>query len=212
MQTSLADAVFAVLARGIGLRERVDAGAPLDWDAERAGLQAALAALAGPAGEAGDLDGELDLVFSEHGSPEERARLTRTTLQYALWCWLDEWLPPDWRPREDARLTADAGRFWDEARYAETRGDLDALEGMYLCVMLGFRGAWRNEPALLDAWVTRVRAKVAQDRPAWTMPASLAVPRLEPAPEDSPYRRLAYSALLTCALVGPLLAMLVWRL
>ncbi|MBI3821170.1 MAG: hypothetical protein HY289_00650, partial [Planctomycetes bacterium] len=83
MTPSLADAVHAVLDRGLVVRDQADAGAPIDWDAERATLIALLDAFE-VREEVVSPGGGLDLVFSETGSPEESARLTRATIRFAL--------------------------------------------------------------------------------------------------------------------------------
>ncbi|MBI3824305.1 MAG: DotU family type IV/VI secretion system protein, partial [Planctomycetes bacterium] len=127
-------------------------------------------------------------------------------IRFALTCWLDERLPSGWIPSADGWA-----KFWDEARYAETRSDLDALETMYLCVMLGFRGSWRHEAAQLASWEARVRARLAARASTWTMPAGLDSPRLERVDRDVP-SRLTYVALLIGALLVPLVAALLWQI
>src|SRR5262245_474207 len=71
---------------------------------------------------------------------------------YPLACWLDEVFILDpaspWREAwtENSlefalcRSQERAVKFWEQARQAELRGDADAVEVFYLCMMLGFRG------------------------------------------------------------------------
>ena len=219
MHAPIADAVFAVFNRGLALRDRLqEGGEPLTWVEEQAALRQLLSTFAGSADdEVLELE-TAEHAFSEPGSQEERRRLTHATIGYALTCWLDEWLRQDLRLETHLQATEmypgydGSARFWDEARYAETRNDLDTLEAMYLCVMLGFRGGWRDKPAQLDAWATRVCAKLEQPANTWTMPAGLASPRCAVTPgDDLPFRRMAFSMLLTFSLLLPLMLVLLWR-
>ncbi len=215
MQAVLADGVYAVFNRGIALRDRLEAGDSVDWEREQQHLHRLLSAFAN---DAGALSGDdFGFVFSEQGSKEERRRLTRATIGFALTCWLDEWLtfyaPPDARLPEKFGGADSGAKFWDESRYAETRGDLDALEAMHLCVMLGFRGNWRSQPAQVEAWAARIRAKLEPAAQTWTTPASLEVPRFDRTRlDDRPLRRMAFSLLLTFSLLLPLALAVLWRL
>ena len=216
MQAFIADAVHDFINGGLSLRDRLEAGETLERDRERSTFLLQLAVL--------DADAEMDagLVFSEQGSFVDLGAMTRSTIRYALTCWLDEWLMhyspagSAWGERTlEAELfdNHDAGaEFWDEARYAETRGDLEALEVMHLCVMLGFRGRWRDKPEQLDAWATRIRVKLEQAAHPWAMPACLEPPaETLTGADDFPLRRMAFSMLLTFSLLLPFAAVLVWR-
>jgi type IV/VI secretion system ImpK/VasF family protein len=221
MQPPIAEAVLAIFNCGLTLRDRLEAGESLQWDLERATLKQLLSVFLTRADDTSEFGNEL--VFSEHGSAEERSRLSQATIRFALTCWLDEWFTrystqaPRWRERtletELFGSTEGGTKFWDEARYAETRGDLIALEAMHLCVMLGFRGAWRDKPAQVETWAARIRLKLQQAAPTWTMPACLEPPRYEAAQEeDASYRRMLFSMLLMFSLLLPLALVFLWRL
>ena len=218
MHAPIANAVFAVFNRALALRDRLQEGEPLTWHEEQLALKQLLTPFVVNADDEGRQLETGEQAFSELGSQQERRRQARATIGYALTCWLDEWLRQD--PRLETRLQLaemyagyDGGaRFWDEARYAETRNDLDTLAAMYLCVMLGFRGAWRDKPAQLDAWATRVRTKLERAANTWTMPAGLESARCAVTQaDDLPFRRMAFSMLLTFSLLLPLVLVLLWR-
>ena len=216
MQVPIAAAVHNIINSALSLRDRLEAGETIPFDRERVKFVQQLARFAG------DAKKDLGLGFSEQGSSEELDAMTRSTVRYTLTCWLDEWFThystqgSAWRERTlEAELfnNHDAGaKFWDEARYAETRGDLVALEVMHLCVMLGFRGKWRDRPAQIDAWATRIQMKLEQTVQPWAMPACLKQPAEALArADDSPLRHMAFSMLLTISLILPVAAMLLWR-
>ena len=218
MNAPFADAVHAIFRRGISVRERVEAGEPIPWAEEREAFKRLLAGLGNVAGEDG-----LVFDFSEHHSPEERERLRHATEHFALTCWIEEWfilhtpLAQRWREQTlEAELhhSEDGGaKFWDEARYAETRGDLAALEVMHLCVALGFRGKRRDPSEPLQAWGARVRSRLEPTPNGWPKPSGLE-PTTCPTKhaEDARLHRLAFSLLATTALMLPMFAMLAWRL
>lgn len=221
MQALIADIVHPIFRRVIMLRDRLDAGESPAWDTERSALRELLDAL-GP-GDAPAHNARQDgSDLSDLGTPAEQQRLTRATLRYVLTCWLDEFLGqhPAWGPRwrnhplEAAIYGTIQGsrKFWEEARYAETRGDRDTLEVALWCAALGYSGTWRGKPESLKAWQTRVQALLDRTTPAWSMPGCLAPsPRERALPTDLPARRLAFSLLLGFSLAAPLLAALLWR-
>jgi type VI secretion system protein ImpK len=110
--------------------------------------------------------------------------------KYALVCWIDEVLiEAPWDGREwwnNNVLEVDlfkmreaAERFFFDAKEASTLPQRDALEVFYVCVILGFRGLYRdpdgamgltqarNLPADLDTWVrqTSLAIHLGQGRP-----------------------------------------------
>src|SRR5205823_4923639 len=112
-------------------------------------------------------------------------------IRYALVCWLDELFVVDspwgaaWNEHklEVAMFGTNdrAWKFWEKARKAAGRSEVDVLEVYYLCVMLGFRGELRGEPEKLTAWAAVTRAQLEEAaKQAWTPP-----PELDP-PSDVP--------------------------
>ena len=93
-------------------------------------------------------------------------------IRYALACWVDEvvmatqpWVDEWWRDRRlETTLYSPLNdrylKFWEQAGLAEIRPDVDALEAMYLCVMLGFRGKYRDNPRELADWRARVEPRI----------------------------------------------------
>lgn len=91
-------------------------------------------------------------------------------VRYALVCWVDELFIVDspwsqlWNERKlEAtiyRTNDRAWRFWDQAQMAMTQESNDALEVFYLCVMLGFRGEYREHSDLLNVWLTTARRRL----------------------------------------------------
>lgn len=223
MQAATADFVQPIINAGITLYDRLDAGEPVEWDHERAILKKLLGML--PADQPAVALGpdEIDFGFSTPDDAAERSRLTQAAIGYALTAWLDDFLSQHstWGPRWRADTLevelygshTSSSKFWDEARYAETRGDLDTLEVMYWCVMLGFRGDWNAKPQQLEPWAKRVRVLLEPPAQAWAMPAAdlALLARDSIMPVDWPYRSMVFSVLLAFALTAPLALMVVWR-
>ena len=113
--------------------------------------------------------------------------------KYALVCWIDEvLLEAPWDGREWwnnnvlevelFKMREAAERFFFDAKEATTLPQRDALEVFYVCVILGFRGLYRdpdaamglthsrNLPADLDTWVrqTSMAIHLGQGRPVIT--------------------------------------------
>jgi type VI secretion system protein ImpK len=190
MREPIANVVYPVLLHGLRLRERLDAGDQPDLDLE----QSALKGLLGPAAEArpwaglggGPRDPGANLSVSGPWAPPDYL--------YALVCWLDEIFIDDspWGKRWQNQLLEwalyrsreAAHKFWELARRAEARSGRDELEVYYLCVMLGFRGDLRDDPARLRAWRNAVETRLKQNLGAeWTAP-----PGRDP-PDPAPARR-----------------------
>jgi type VI protein secretion system component VasF len=220
MQACIADLVHPIFRRVLELRDRLSAGESPLWDDERSALRELLDTL-GPGDTPARNAWPDQFAFSEQGAPEDQRRLTQATIRYVLTCWLDEYLGqhsawgPSWREQPlEAELygTLQGRKFWDEARYAETRGDRDTLEVVFWCAALGYNGAWRGMPQILQAWQARVQELLDRTAPVLALPASRAPSSLERAlPTDLSTRRLAFSLLLGVSLAAPLLAVLLWR-
>jgi type VI secretion system protein ImpK len=172
MREEIAEMVYPIFRQGLRLRERLKRGnEKLNFADEQAELKRRLRtpheALAVPA-----FGGDGDVFLG---------------LRYALACWLDEvfildspW-QKEWNERkiEEALYGSNerAYKFWEQARRAESRLDSDAVEGFYLCVMLGFRGDLRDEPAQLQDWRESVETQLNQGQAgSWQGPPELPLP------------------------------------
>ena len=70
-----------------------------------------------------------------------------------------------------------AWRFWEQAKLAEARAERDALEGFYLCVMLGFRGEQIDKPRAVQDWRAGVERQLGQGKAAkWDWDVGLPAP------------------------------------
>src|SRR4051812_34464911 len=132
MREEIANIVHPVLARGLGLRDRLLRGVEPAFEEEQATL--------------------LSLLLTESEArrwPDYGGDATGTApflgARYALACWLDEIIILDtsWSQRwnehkMEVRLYATndrAWKFWDQARLAAGRTGADALEAYFHCVM-----------------------------------------------------------------------------
>jgi type VI secretion system protein ImpK len=167
MQDETAAMVHAVIGRGLGLKRRLERGESPALATEQAALEQLL-------------QGE-----SEAGRYTDLA--TQLEIRYALVCWLDEVfvLDPAWGPQWNEHKmevtmfgTNDrAWMFWEKARRASGRTDTDVLEVYYLCVLLGFRGELREDPAKLQAWTAVARGQIEKNEgQAWAAPPELDPP------------------------------------
>jgi type VI secretion system protein ImpK len=166
MQDETAAMVHAVIGRGLELKRRLERGDSPELATEQAALEQGLS-------------GE-----SEASRFTDMA--TRMEVRYALVCWLDEVfvLDPVWGGQwNEHKLEVSifgtndrAWMFWEKARRASNRTDTDVLEVYYLCVLLGFRGELRDDPAKLQAWTTVARGQIEKG-PSQSWPAP---PELDP--------------------------------
>jgi type VI secretion system protein ImpK len=184
MREEIAEVVYATLASGLRLCERLAAGERPDLAEEQARLRALLDRAA------------------------EGAR-------YALACWLDElFLASPWsaswnesKLEEGLYHSSDrAWKFWLQARLAQERGDRDALEVFYLCVLLGFRGDG-PEGVPLPAWRNAVEGQLGLGQTKlWPGPQELK-PEINAAPRRARERLRRVLALLLCLAVVGLFAL-----
>jgi len=196
VREAIANLVYPVLGHGLRLKERLDAGEVPSIDVEQAALRTMLLTEVEARGEP-DFGGEAPRpvqVASESGAltlPEGRAFLG---VRYALACWLDELLilhsswSAAWNERKlEAALygTNDrAWKFWDQAELAAARPTVDALEGFFLCVVLGFRGELGLEPERFATWFRATQARLARGpMQPWQAP-----PELDPPTHVPPLR------------------------
>lgn len=184
MREELAELVHPVFTYGLRLLERVRKNERVDLDTEQAALKGLLltdmeSRRHADFGGEGGLDGAN--VMASRGETTRRGMDSFLGIRYALVCWLDEIfiLDSPWsRSWNEQKLeTALYGTnlraewFWQQARLAESRPGTDALEVFFLCVMLGFRGELREDPAKLQQWVLNTQARVVrQQGQEWPAP------------------------------------------
>lgn len=187
MKDELARAIFPIFSRGLELRERLlRGGEGLDRERERLNLLTMLrnaeanafreylgdAALVNPGSVLAGAGQRTGL-----GTPSNVSILGRPSadqflgIRYALTCWLDEIIIDTpwgdfWKNEtlewELFRSSSGGDWFWDQVRRAERKG-VDSQEAFFLCIILGFRGALREDPDKLNAEVSRLRAQITQN-------------------------------------------------
>jgi type VI secretion system protein ImpK len=184
MRDEVAGLVYPVLSYGLRLRERLDRGEALLLETEQAALLGLLLSEE-EARRWTEFGGEAtDGLRGRADGPSQAHAERFLGIRYALTSWLDELFIADsswsvqWTERKlEAALYATndrAWRFWEQARLASTRPESDALEGYFLCVMLGFRGDLGDKPEQLDAWVAAARARILRGLVrGWPAPPSL---------------------------------------
>lgn len=155
MQPQINDLVYPVLSYGLSLKERLDRGEALDLPAEQ-----------------GRLIGLLQGDAEARRVPDYGGDGPFLGIRYALVCWLDEMfiLGSTWGQRwTESKLetalygtNARAVAFWNQAKLARVRPSGDAQEVFFLCVMLGFRGAAREDLPGLKAWVEEAKAQLSR--------------------------------------------------
>ena len=185
MREEIASVVFPVFNHGLGLKERLDSGEQPDFTFEQSVLKQLLQGVY-EASRNKDYGGDSSANFRTSGAtmgtlpsmndPGGKGRGSDQFLgiHYALCCWLDEifcvgsvWAR-QWNERkmETALYQSNdrAYKFWEQAKKAENRRNSDVLETFYLCVMLGFRGDYRDNPQDLEKWTSAVRGRLARVR------------------------------------------------
>jgi type VI secretion system protein ImpK len=216
MRTETAELVSPILRQGLRLQERLRRGEKLDLRQEQAELRKLFQTSRGALGTA-------------PAPSTEESGDAFLGVRYPLACWLDEVfiLDPqspwkaEWRDQTlEFALFRRRDRsflFWEQARLAEARGDADALEVFYLCVMLGFRGDLREDPGGLHDWRESVEAILGRGWSAdWTgKPPELPLPETNVPPlrarEHLRWLLLTGSALVGLTILGTVFA-LVYRL
>lgn len=177
MTPEFSDLVFRVVSYALDLKDRVDQGGTADLEHERSRLIEMLPVHTSPA---------IQLDYAGDGRVFLGAR-------YALCCWIDELFIVDspwadrWKPLilEQAlfgtRVRAD--KFWEQAEIALRRPTSpraltppgsDAIEAFFLCILLGFRGAYREDPAKVREFVEEMRPQVVKAAD-WVPPADCGV-------------------------------------
>jgi type VI secretion system protein ImpK len=212
MREEITKLVYPTLEYGLKLHERLQRNEPVTLEKEQAHLRGLLqtrdAARRWP-------------DYAGDGEPGGFLGI-----RYALTCWLDEifiagskW-SAEWNEKKlETALYGSNDRaflFWEQAKIAEARSEIDALEAYYLCVMLGFRGDLGDDPRippqdeverqqrlqrlqrLLD-WRQNVETQIGQRRSrSWAGP-----PELPPITSVPPLvgRQRFYKAVVTLGIV-----------
>jgi type IV/VI secretion system ImpK/VasF family protein len=218
MRPDLAELVYPVFREGLRLKERLKSGEALEWHREQARLKDLL------------LSDTAAQDRKDFGSDAQGVSWTGTLagdsgrcrpdqflgVRYALACWLDEifildspWAGPWSEHRLEWALYQSNDRawlFWEQARLAEDRPAADALEAFYLCVMLGFRGDYREDRAELKAWAARTATRLAAIEGPVFPPGKEPTPNVPPIHGGASLQRMILVAAACVLVVLPLLA------
>jgi type VI secretion system protein ImpK len=215
MQPEIANLVDRVLLCGLDLKERLARGERLDMAVEQAQLRTLLKSQS-EAQRWPDYGGDNPLGATSLGGQKTAGFLG---IRYALVCWLDEIFILDspwadqWKEQAlepelyGTRLRGD--EFWNQVRRAEARATPDALEGYYLCVMLGFRGQQSLDK--LRAWCDAMEPRITggYDR-GYDLPPAKAPPcNVPPLVSRDKLRRLVVVGALLAALLLVLVPIMV---
>jgi type VI secretion system protein ImpK len=163
MRDEIAALVCPVLHHGLQLRDRVKKNPPLDtFKAEQHKLVELL-----------EGEGERHPDYIGDAKRDHQDGDKFLGIRYALACWLDEiFIDPtsEWGRHwtEDSlewRLFQSrdrAWKFWLQAEKAAAQVGNDALEGYYLCVILGFRGEKRDQADSIRNWVNSTQRRIVR--------------------------------------------------
>jgi type VI secretion system protein ImpK len=195
MNKQFGNVVHPVISTALELKDRLDKGESPEFETEQRKLLDLLRT-----------DGETrrQLDYTGDGSVFLGAR-------YALACWIDElfivhspWAKL-WNERKlEVALygTLDrAWKFWEQVDLALKRPNTprpsvapgpDAIETYYLCLALGFRGKFLNDPARVREYLEEIRPQVSKTG-AWQPPRDLGVTtNVEPLTGGKSLRRVAW--------------------
>ncbi len=185
MQEHLADLVHPIFDYALGVKERLEKGQTLSIELEQANLKGMLLTEIESRRYAffgGEEVRESSALTGLGGTKEPEVFLGA---RFALTCWLDElfivhtpWAE-EWNERKlEVTLYQSNDRawpFWQQAQLAERRPTTDALEVVFLCVMLGFRGDMVNQPEKLHTWYKASQNRLSHMGEDWSGPPELEV-------------------------------------
>jgi type IV/VI secretion system ImpK/VasF family protein len=213
MDAKLAGVVYPVLREALRLKERVVRSLPMGG---------------GPsASELGNRHADLKMLLLNDNEARAIVNYGEDAngfrgCRYALAAWLDDLfilnVPADsvcsrfWSQHGmelELYGTINGGNvFWTQATQAQQQGRLDALEVMYLCMMLGFRGALRGQPAQIKSWRDGIERQL-RNRESKTWPDKPPEEAVETAVEPLDGRRNYRSALVWLGVLAmPLLVLI----
>ena len=169
MTPEFAEAIDPVFTRVLGLLEQIGREEPVSAEKERVAIRSYLAQAEGRVGQ----------------------RTDWALAKYALVAWIDEVLiQANWEGRsywvnnalewEEFHSAECAEEFFRKAQQATSLSNRDALEVFYICMVLGFRGLYRDRdaapafaeplglPPNLEAWAqqTSMAIHLGQGRPS----------------------------------------------
>jgi type VI secretion system protein ImpK len=225
MRQEIANLVYPIISFAVRLKERLDRGEAPDFASEQATLKRLLLSDA-EARQWADFGG--DESTGTGSSMEIRLdELSRRDsgrffgIRYALVCWLDELfiLNSPWKSQwNEQKLEVDlyrtndrAWRFWEQASMAAARPAGDAQEVFFLCVMLGFRGEYREQRDKLGAWVAAAKGRAAKIRgQEWPYSLEVTPPtRVPPLHARDRFQRMVLTAGVVFLGLVPMLAFLI---
>jgi len=154
MTDLFASLVSPVFQRVLDLLQRVEEGEHPPLGPEREQILMALDEASRKAGSSTQLSHDFELA--KHGL----VYWIDEVLINSPWTHATEWRQHilEWDIYQE-RLRAD--RFYEKAHAAETLAGTDPLETYYLCVALGFRGKFVDQPADLRGWSDRIYNRIA---------------------------------------------------
>jgi type VI secretion system protein ImpK len=189
MREQLGRIVYPILSYGLALKQRLELGEQPALEMEQAQLKRLLLT-DNEALHTAEFGGDRFMVdqgtavglrpsMNVPGTSKEAFLGAR----YALVCWLDEifildcpqtrdfWNEHKLEPLLYPPSAERAWRFWEQAQKAQARPGADGLEVFYLCVMLGFRGDYREQTEKLGRWVAACQTRIEQiQSDAWVPP------------------------------------------
>jgi type VI secretion system protein ImpK len=210
MRQEIDNVVCPVITAAVRLKERLEHGETPDLVAEQTALKRLLlsdseaeqwADYGGDEAEAGG--SSLEIRIEDIGRRGDGQFLG---IRYALVCWLDELfiLESPWKTEWNEhklevalyRTNDRAWRFWEQAQLAEARSLGDALEVFFLCVMLGFRGEYREQRDKLRAWALAAKGRAAKIHPqTWPYALEATPPtRVPPLQAQERFQRMVLTA------------------
>ncbi len=227
MREPLASLVTPIIRTALRVADDLRAGTGLPFEAARELLVQKFRDLASqftfgvPAGLRVNTMGEFDLLAMAKSGREVGENYLG--VGYALASWVDELFTlnspaaSQWNERKfevEFFSTNDrAWRFWEQAKLAAARSQDDDLEVFYLCVVLGFRGEWVEEPNKVKAWLGATRERLLKGlRQEWSGPPALNPPARVPLRYGKlRLRQMATVAVVVTLAVIPVVALLIGR-
>lgn len=211
MRDDLAKLVYPVLMHGLNLKARLARGERPSLSAE----QAALKGLLGSATQAPPWGS--DVAFPHQSTAGGRGVFLG--VRYALTCWLDEIMVDspwgtEWNEQKLEQALYQSNlryeKFWEQAALAEALPGSDALEAFLLCVVLGFRGKYGEDPERLRGWVENARTRLAKTQGASppAIPEGIMEPQVPVLPWADRYQQMAKIVSIGLLILVPIMAFL----